>query len=286
MKFCFPQEAALVNWNKGFEFLDKELKKITRDSQTGKRYVDKLVKVTLLSGEEEWLLIHVEIQNQKDKDFPSRMFIYNARGRDYFGIDVMSLAVLTDKNPNWRPNSFEKRIGGFALTLQYPLCKIRDYQDKLNELESSNNPIEIFIAAHLETQETRQEPQKLGERKWTLTRSLYEKGLSKQEIITIFTLIDWLMVLPKGMNEAFEEKLLTFEQEKQMAYVTSIEKLGHKRGKAEGRQEGRQEGLIQSYQSLLDQPETSTEVLLPLSKQELQKRHDQLKAEVSKKLGN
>ncbi len=43
--------------SKSYPFLDKELQKILKKNEIGKRYVDKLVKVYLTSGEEKWLLL-------------------------------------------------------------------------------------------------------------------------------------------------------------------------------------------------------------------------------------
>jgi hypothetical protein len=57
----FPQAHADIDWSRGHEMLDKELQPIVRQAQHGRRYVDKLVKVWLKSGEERWLLIHVEV---------------------------------------------------------------------------------------------------------------------------------------------------------------------------------------------------------------------------------
>ncbi|MBE2202596.1 MAG: hypothetical protein IAE79_28550, partial [Anaerolinea sp.] len=54
MLFFFPQVYAAIDWSKGYTFLDKEFQKVTRDAQTGKRYVDKLVQVYLLNGQETW----------------------------------------------------------------------------------------------------------------------------------------------------------------------------------------------------------------------------------------
>ena len=38
---------------------------------TGRRYVDKLVKVRLNSGEEQWILIHIEVQMADEGEFPA-----------------------------------------------------------------------------------------------------------------------------------------------------------------------------------------------------------------------
>lgn len=45
MQFFFPQTAALINWERPHELLDKEFKQIAREAEQGRRYADKLVKV-------------------------------------------------------------------------------------------------------------------------------------------------------------------------------------------------------------------------------------------------
>jgi hypothetical protein len=73
MAFFFPEAHSEIDWRKGFDFLDSELQQVTLEAETGKRIVDKLVKVYLQNGREEWLLIHIEIQNQKEADFSERV---------------------------------------------------------------------------------------------------------------------------------------------------------------------------------------------------------------------
>ncbi|MFN3335574.1 MAG: hypothetical protein ACK47M_24010 [Caldilinea sp.] len=48
MAFFFPDAYVAIDWSRGHEYLDKELQKITADADTGRRTVDKLVKVYLL----------------------------------------------------------------------------------------------------------------------------------------------------------------------------------------------------------------------------------------------
>ncbi len=64
VSFFFPQAHAGIDWNQGFEFLDKELQQVVRDAELGKRLVDKLVKIYRLAGEETWVLIHIEIHKE------------------------------------------------------------------------------------------------------------------------------------------------------------------------------------------------------------------------------
>jgi len=79
LAFCFPQVHADIDWRRGYAMLDKELQQIVRQAEQGRRVVDKLVKVWLKTGEERWLLIHVEVQTQREKDFPKRIHVYNYR---------------------------------------------------------------------------------------------------------------------------------------------------------------------------------------------------------------
>ncbi len=75
MEFLFPHVAEGIDWSYGYESLDKEFQKIILDAKVGRRHVDKLMKVRLLSGDYAIILIHVEVQVQRDKEFPERMFI-------------------------------------------------------------------------------------------------------------------------------------------------------------------------------------------------------------------
>ena len=58
--------------------------KITLDAVLGRRMVDKLVRVQLQDGREQWVLVHVEVQMQPAIGFPERMFVYHYRIRDRF----------------------------------------------------------------------------------------------------------------------------------------------------------------------------------------------------------
>ncbi len=79
LELFFPQAHADIDWGRLYESLDKELQQIAPDAEIGRRYVDKLVKVWLKSGEEQWVLIHIEVQMTDEADFPWRMYVYNCR---------------------------------------------------------------------------------------------------------------------------------------------------------------------------------------------------------------
>jgi hypothetical protein len=91
--------AAGSDWSAAIAFLDQELQEVVRDAELGKQRADKLVKVQRQDGVEEWLLVHVEVQGQRDPDLPRRMYRCHHRIEDRYERPVVSLAVLADANP-------------------------------------------------------------------------------------------------------------------------------------------------------------------------------------------
>ena len=99
MAFYFPAAHAQIDWSRPHTFLDTELQRITKEALVGTRHVDKLVKVYLLSGEEDWLNIHLEIQVSRQSAFAKRMFTYHYRIFDHYDKPAVSMALLGDDSP-------------------------------------------------------------------------------------------------------------------------------------------------------------------------------------------
>ncbi len=156
LSFFFPEIHKNIDFSRGFEFLDNELQQITTESESGKRIVDKLAKVYLLDGTEQWLLIHIEIQDYEQQEFPERMYFYNYRIFDKYRHDVVSLALLTDENPNFRPNEYSRSRPdwGFELFCRFPVVKLIDYRAHWAELEANPHPFAIITRAYLKALET------------------------------------------------------------------------------------------------------------------------------------
>jgi Domain of unknown function (DUF4351) len=201
--------------------------------------VDKLVKVYLRNGEEKWLLLHVEIQNQKEEEFSERVYIYSTRLFDKFRREVASFAILGDTDRHWRPQSFHQEALGSRHDFSFQIAKLVDYKERVGELADSDNPFAIVVQAHLTAQATKGKAsqQRRRQRKYSLTTMLYERGWSEQEVIDLYRFIDWVLTLPLELEEAFREDLETYERGKNMPYISAIEKMGEARGKVEGKVE-------------------------------------------------
>ncbi len=242
MQFFFPETARIINWNRKHEFLDKEFQQISRKAKQGKRYADKLVKVWGNKGEELWLLIHIEIQAKSEKDFEKRMFTYNFRIFDRFDKPAISLAILCDSSTDWCPDSYGYTYPGTSMDFKFGSVKLLDYQNRMTELEASDNVFANVVMAHLKMQQTQRKPKQRKEWKFSLIRQIYYKGLGEQDIRNLYRFIDWVMILPEGLENEFWKELKQFEEEQTMPYITTGERIGYKRGREDGRQEGRQEG--------------------------------------------
>jgi hypothetical protein len=234
MGFFFPRIEEEIDWERGYEFLDKEFQQVVREAETGKAYTDKLVKVWRRNGTEVWVLVHIEVQSQAQEEFAERMYIYNYRIYDRYKKPVVSLAILADEKEAWRPDRYREELWGCSVELRFPTVKLLDYRERIEELEENSNPFAVIVAAHLTTQETRRDGTGRYEGKLRIAKSLYRRGYGRQDILELFRLIDWMVNLPKAEEDQFLREIQRFEEEKQMPYVTSFERLGHERGVAEG----------------------------------------------------
>jgi hypothetical protein len=97
----------------------RQLHQIVHDADVGRRVADKLFKVWRNDGSEAWLLIHVEVQGRREEAFAERMFIYSYRIYDLYRKPVVSLAVLCDAEPGWRPDRFAYNICGCEMGLRF-----------------------------------------------------------------------------------------------------------------------------------------------------------------------
>lgn len=200
-----------IDWSRGYEPLDKELQQIVPQAETGRRTVDKLMKVWRQDGEEEWVLIHVEVQAQEDPAFAERMYVYNYRLFDRYNRKVVSFAVLADGRLRWRPERFGFSLWGCTVDFLFPVIKLLDYADRVEELEREANPFAAVVLAHLKALATRRNAKSRHAWKVRLVTGLYDRGFDQQQIRQLFRLIDWMLTLPEELEEVFRQEIVAFE---------------------------------------------------------------------------
>mgnify|MGYP000420304816 FL=1 len=248
IEFYFPDASQQIDWARGHVFLDQELRAVVQDAELGKRFVDKLAKVALRDGSERWVYVHLEVQGSAQAEFAERMFVYNYRLYDRYRQPVASLAVLADSTANWRPNHFGFAVLGCEHELRFPAVKLLDYAAQQDQLYQNPNPFALVTLAHLLTQATRQDMNARFAAKWKLVQLLYQRGWDKQQVIDLFSVLDWMMRLPEQLKRSLWHNIEVLEEQEKMRYVTSVEQIGIEKGLLQGMQQGMQRGLMQGRQ--------------------------------------
>ena len=229
----FNDVAVLIDWERPLEWLDKEISQVIGDAGTRNQHVDLLVRVRLLTGETQWILLHLEVQTSYERDFAERIARYNAGLFWAFQERVVSLVVLADLRKSWRPDESIFEFASFRNRLEFPVCKLvqrleSDWQD--------NYSLPAQVArAQIEALRTTGSAEERFEAKWRFVRNLYDMGYTADELRKLFRLIDWMMHLRPDLESELDLRLSKFEEERQMPYVTSIERVQLARAEARGR---------------------------------------------------
>lgn len=245
MLFFYPTLAQVVDWSIPYEVMDKELQAITKDAMVGKQFVDKLIKVKSKEGQEQFVLVHVEVQGEPQTNFPLRLYQYHYRLFDRYPIPVVTLAVLVDHHKNWRPTHYTNTVWGQEIIrFNFSTTKLLDYAENRTTLEQTDNPFGIVTLAQLAAAETRKNAQERYQIKFALTRRLYDKGLGRDAILNLYRFMDWVLSLPEDLEIRYNESIKQLEEEKSMEYITSAERIGMKKGYEQGLLQGEHKLLI------------------------------------------
>jgi hypothetical protein len=277
---CAPRLHAAIDWRCEPQFLDKELQALAHDTDAGRRYADKLVRVRGIDGQPALILVHVEVQgggtgSVARAHFSKRMFQYAYRIHDRYLINddmlpdgpsaspekqghattpptdgptpcsaLFSLGILTQSTGGPAFLSYRRDYLGGGIHFRFPVVHLAKWNRQWPKLERSaaTNPFAVVVMAQLKAQASRDGKTRLAS-KTAITRLLYQHKYSRKDIQQLFRLIDWMITLPQELEPAYQHELDLIEQERKVAYVTSIERLGHQKGLREGIQAGRQEGM-------------------------------------------
>jgi hypothetical protein len=204
-EFFLPDLDKDIDFTHKPKFLDNQLLKITQKSGGKDRESDKLVEVKLKDGSNRFILIHVEVQDSRKLDFSFRMFQYHYRIFDKFNKEITALAIYTDSNSKFKPNSYSKELYGTKITYEFNTYKVLEQKDKKEILKNSDNPFSLVILASLYYLESKDNDNKRYNFKLELTKLLLEKGYVRKDIYELFEFID---ILLKFNDDILEEKYI------------------------------------------------------------------------------
>lgn len=262
MLFFFPEIYALIDWSRPHKFLSQELEQISAGiegelsvGQSRGRYargkraalrIDELVEVHFKDGSKGRILLHVEIQNEPEASFDERLFIYHYRIFDKFRDTVITLALLTDFDPDWRPGRFVRETAGCRVVFEFPARKLMDYNAE--ELAGNSNPFAFIAQAHINARATSHDLPLRYDLRMVLQDVVEESGMDKREVLLVTRFIEEVMRLPAELDRKLFFERQARKEGKKMEYTTYAERVGERRGIKKGKTKGKIEGQVESKQ--------------------------------------
>jgi len=205
IEFFLPELYKEIDFNEGYEFLDQELANIVDKTLKGKKMSDRLVKVYLKDGRENWILAHLEVQGYKEDKFEERMFKYFYRIYDKYNQKIVALSIFTEGNKDYKPDDFKYDLHGTKLDYQYNVYKILEQSEE--DLLNSDNPFAMVVLAGLYSLKSKNEEQKKYKFKIKLLRLLLNKGYKNDKVYNIFEFLDGILFLPTDLEIKFQENI-------------------------------------------------------------------------------
>ena len=255
LKLVLPELYERIDWRRRPVFLDNELRRLSPRSETGRLYTDKLVKVWEKGSPPKPFLTHLEAQNQPRGDLPEHTYTYNARIWIETRLDVASIVILGDKNPNWRPpNRYRREMPGTRLDFEYHLVKLIDLEeDMLLQEANRRNPAALMLLAFRRAHETENDMPARLEARWQLIRLMIDRRYNPEHQAHIVRLLEWVMILPEVLEKRLDELIEEYKRERGTTFVSRFEKRAIREGLMQGIEQGIQQGIEQGIQQGIQQ---------------------------------
>jgi hypothetical protein len=228
-------------------------------------------------------MIHIEVQDGEQTDFAERMFVYHYRIFDRyrrrvkqnknpqksghsFCEHIISLALLSDINKNWKPSTYQHELLGCEMNFKFPVAKLADFKKELNPNELEN-PFAVATNAHITYKEARKQLnsaektgkpkqeiyQELFRQKRNLFTALYKAGFKSAVIRDLFEFVGLIMKLPQKMETELETEILEIEKKEapKVSYFKRFIDRGRKEGRKDGKKDGDKEGFCRAVTQII-----------------------------------
>ena len=258
LRFFFKDADKLFDMGRGVDFVDKELLEITPDRLRfgGTRTTDMLARVYRVDGQEQWILLHLEIQGEGNERFSYRMFEYYYRAIDRFNKPVVAFAVFTGAAGQHQPSAYTCSVLGTEITYKYNTYQIFQHSDQ--ELLDWDNPFALVVLAvkksHLEKKIPDEE---LNEERSIIARRLIASGKYTKKQIEDFVLFlkNILFVKSEEINANFDQEIaeLTGGQINMPGIIEAVALIYRDEAIEEGLREGLQKGIAQGIEQGIEQ---------------------------------
>ena len=273
LDFFYNELFVLVDFTKPVEFIESKLTNLDVGDHNNYKNVDKLIKCSLLDGNEQHILLHIEIEANNPYNIAQRMFIYYCALKLKFpNIEIQSLIIyLGEENPiNWHLYNYKFIL--LEITYKCKYFNIADVNE--DDLLKSDNPFAYMVLFTKWLFKNKQTMQK----RFAITKKLFlilkERKIDIKTIKKVFIFVNKLVSLSnemeKEINIIIDKKHKNmYGKIKSLAQVEAIDRsvsimyqegktiedyiargkkegilTGMEKGIQKGRQEGRQEGIL------------------------------------------
>ena len=245
-----------MDFSKAPDFLQQELFQEILDKKKGTTYADQIVKVQLKNGEEQWILVHIEVEGSADTDFPKRMFKYFYRIFDKYHHEIVAFAILTDAGGKGKSSTFNYSYFGTTLDYTYNIRKVSDYDER--ELTASHRLFSKIVLATKYMHETKGQMDQRYRFKMKLMREILKlEGHSRKSISVIFYFVDYLLRLPKEFTHQLTEtmrpileeeraQMVQFDRNDLSPTLAELAAIERKEARERGLEQGLEQGLEKS----------------------------------------
>ncbi|WP_143339626.1 DUF4351 domain-containing protein [Ectothiorhodospira magna] len=114
-------------------------------------------------------------------------------------------------------------------------------------METSDNVFALVVMAQIKAKRVNDGATR-KDVKIALIRRLYERGYSREQIVRLFRIIDWMIQLPRGLEAGFVQAVYAIQEEKKMPYVNTIERVEREKALQQGLEQGLERGVGQGRQ--------------------------------------
>jgi hypothetical protein len=198
----------------------------------------------MLGDGQRRMLLHIEIQAQRDTALAQRVHDYNYRLGKAHGLPVTSLVLLADAAPTG-VQIFHQPVRGSARTFSFTTAKLLDYVSDLDaRLRAVRLPGSRWPVL---TQQAHHHPDALYAAKLRVTKLLFQHRWKPRRIMVLFDVINWMMVLPESHQRRYWQAVLRLKKEHEMKLLNPLEQMFFDDGVKSGLKQGLEQGLEQVW---------------------------------------
>lgn len=241
----YPDIAARLDFAT-VKWLDKEV--FTDPPGGNQRTADLVAQVHTKTGQPEILLLHIEPQRRRDKEFPRRVFEYWFLLRQRYDFAVLPVAVYLSPGAGGIVSEKydETLFGEIQLTFRYRAVGLPDLL--ASEYEERDNPLALGFSAMMREQKRYSRAKGTGNvtRRLRLLRRLVKTDLDTNRQAYLYALVEKYLPLTQAERIEYNNRIKALEETNVEAVMTEWQRENYEKGLSQGLSQGLTQGAVEN----------------------------------------